>query len=138
MCITTEPARLTNTTIYSAEAQRNGETFHVIGYQNTVVAKKGPNAMILPLPAAGPLGPANCIDTRGFKDILKAYNQAVERLRPKRRSRSTKAFGSDHDSLDTRGFQVFQSGSYTVALAERPVTMRLALDAVPELSLIHI
>lgn len=132
MCITLEPARLSNTLIYAAEAQRNGETFHVIGYQNKVHSTKGPNAMLLPLPAEGSLGPENIVDTRSFKGILDAYDHAVERLAPKRRSRSlTKSVDSfGTDSL--RGFQVFKSGSYTIALAEKPTMLRRAIEHVPE------
>lgn len=130
MCITRFPARLSNTIIYAAEAQRNGEVFHVIGYQNEVKAKGEPNAMILPLPAAGPLGPENVVDTRKFRDILGAYDKAVERLRPRSRSLS-RGVDSLTAGVAGRGFQVFESGSYTIALAEKPSAMRLALSKVP-------
>lgn len=141
MCITTEPARLSNTIIYAAEVQKRvlgevgrwtGEVVHVIGYQNKANSAPGrPNAMILPLPSAEPLGPANIIDTRKFKNILGSYDKAIERLNPKRRDTRSRGFGTDGVTL-SKGFQVFESGSYTVALADRPVTMRLALDHVPE------
>lgn len=130
MCMTTRPARLSKTTIYAAEVQRDGEVYHVIGYQNRVKSQ-GPNAMILPLPALGALGPANVIDTRKFKDILKSYDKAVDRLRPPRLSKDSDGFGSDRRVMrGARSFQVFESGSYTIALAENPHSMRLALDQV--------
>lgn len=130
MCMTTEPAHLSNTIIYAAEVRRDNQDYHVIGYQNKA-RSKGPNAMILPLPAAGPLGPANVVDTRKFKNILNAYDAAIERHRPKRRSRGlTKGFRMDSLS-DSRGFQVFESGSYTIALSDTPQSMRLALEQVP-------
>lgn len=132
MCITLEPARLSNTLIYAAEAQRNGETFHVIGYQNKVQAAKGANAMLLPLPAEGPLGPDNIVDTRSFKEILDAYDHAVERLAPKRRSRSLTKSADSFGADSRRGFQVFKSGSYTIALAEKPTMLRRAIEHVPE------
>ncbi len=130
MCITLEPARLSNTFIYAAEARRNGETFHVIAYQNRIKAKKGPNAMLLPLPAEGAVGSENIVDTRSFKGILDAYDRSVERLAPKMRSRLlTKSVNS---LADSRGFQVFKSGSYTIALAEKPTMLRRAIEHVPE------
>lgn len=129
MCMTTRPAHLSNTIIYAAEAQRLGEVVHVIGYQNKA-RSMGPNAMILPIPADGPLGPENVVDTRKFKNILTAYDKAIERLRPKRLTRSSKSFGHDN-LLGSRGFQVFESGSYTIALADNPSSIRAALDQVP-------
>lgn len=131
MCMTLRHARLTNTVIYAAEVQRDSEVFHVIGYQNKAKAI-GPNAMILPIPSAEPLGPANVIDTRKFKDILNSYSRAVRRHKPPqdvRRGTRSMLYASKGAM---RGFQVFESGSYTIALAENPHSMRLALDHVPE------
>jgi hypothetical protein len=88
--------------------------------------------MVLPIPAAGPLGPENVVDTRKFKGILNAYGQAVERLRPKTDALDSRYFGNDRKIKRSAGsFQVFESGSYTIALAESPHSMRLALDHVP-------
>lgn len=131
MCMTTRPARLSKTVIYAAEVQRDGDVFHVIGYQNRAKSS-GPNAMILPLPAAEALGPANVIDTRKFKGILTSYDKAIERLRPRDRNDDRLGFGGDRVlRRSSKGFQVFESGSYTIALAENPHSMRLALNDVP-------
>lgn len=132
MCITLEPARLSNTLIYAAEAQRNGETFHVIGYQNKIHSTKGPNAMLLPLPAEGPLGQENVVDTRSFKGILDAYDHAVERLAPRLRSASKSAASPSFGVATRGGFKVFKSGSYTIALAEKPTMLRRAIEHLPE------
>jgi hypothetical protein len=118
MCITTHPADLSNTKIYAGEA-RLGETYvHVMAYRNTA-ATEGPNAMILPIPAARMLGPANVIDTRefaGFLDIMLA--EAEDCCRG--------AFGGVPESP-----QVFDVGSYTVVLAQRPQAIARAVEGVP-------
>jgi len=130
MCMTLRPARLSNTIIYSAEVKRDGKILHVIGYQNKARAARGPNAMILPIPTYGELGPENVVDTRKFKSILNTYDQAVDRLRPR-----TRSFGSDKrlmKGIQARSYQVFESGSYTIALAKSSDGMREALTQVPE------
>lgn len=135
MCISTAPAHLSNTIIYAAEVQGpSGDVRHVIGYQNKASNdrhNRGPNAMLLPLPAVGHLGPDNVVNGKDFPDILKAYRAEVEHLKPKPRSfsRSLVAAGAAGGS---RSFQVFESGSYTIALAEKPSGLLKALQLVPE------
>jgi hypothetical protein len=85
--------------------------------------------MILPLPATGTVGPENIVDTRAFKNILKSYDKAIEHLRPKDVSDGMRSYGGGRMM---RSAQVFQSGSYTIALAENPQSMQLALSMVPE------
>ena len=118
MCITTHPADLSNTKIYAGEA-RLGETYvHVMAYRNTA-ATEGPNAMILPIPAARMLGPANVIDTREFAGFLDAM------------------LAEDRDYVRGIGDgvpespQVFDVGSYTVVLAQRPQAIARAIEGVP-------
>lgn len=141
MCIVlTSETRLSSTIIYAAEVDRprNGPV-HVLGYQNVVSSGGGgPSAMILPIPARGRLGPENVVDARGFPDVLRHYEQAVQDMKPAlRRSRS----------LGTKGVSVaaaasysvtFESGSYTVALADGAAGLRSAVDAVPDRRRPHI
>lgn len=126
MCITFGPAHLSSTLLYAAEAQHDGRTVHVLGYQNSAENRApGPNAMILPFPSAEPMTSANIIDTSDCPKILKDY---AESLRKRRRSRS---MSKGYDSLDLRSVQVFDSGSYTVVLATHPTEIPKALRLVP-------
>lgn len=131
MCCTLEAATLSNTRIYSAEVRRpdTGEMVHVIGYQNKVEAPRGPNAMLLPFPAAGKVGPENLINGESFKDVLAAYERAVQRLN---RPRSLGQMKSAAPASAAASYQVFESGSYTIALADKPSLLGKALREVPE------
>src|SRR5689334_18183446 len=77
MCITFHASELSNTKLYAGEARRGDTYVHVIAYQNKA-ATKGPNAMILPLPAAVMPGPENVVDTRGFELFLDDIHSATE------------------------------------------------------------
>jgi hypothetical protein len=138
MCIViSQGARLSNTTIYAAEVLHPTQgDVHVIGYQNTVEASPhaGPNAMILPLPTDQDLGPANVIDGRGaLKTSLGVYAKAVEAMKPRMRSLS---FGrgdlTKGARLESPSFQVFDSGSYTIALGSTAEALPEALKQVSE------
>jgi hypothetical protein len=59
------------------EARRGDTYVHVIAYQNKA-ATTGPNAMILPLPAAVMPAPENVVDTRSFKFFLDDIHRATE------------------------------------------------------------
>lgn len=122
MCITFREAELSNTKLYAGEARRGDTYVHVIAYQNKV-ATKGPNAMILPLPAAVMPGPENVVDTRGFKRFLDDIHRATER-RTKDRSVLL-------DLGPSPRAQVFDVGSYTVVLAASPLAVPQALANVP-------
>lgn len=124
MCMTSGPAKLSNTHLYAGEAQINGTYVHVIAYQNHANSP-GPNAMVLPIPAAAPVSSQNVVDTRAFKNFLKDIGEAN-----RRRTRSFSK-GIDFDS-DTRSLSVFDVGSYTVVLADRPSDIASALKMVPE------
>jgi hypothetical protein len=121
MCITFGSARLARTKLYAGEARIAGKYVHVIAYQNRATSA-GPNAMILPIPAAAPLTEQNVVDTRTFSGFLDDIHQATHVA-------SMSAFASRSASLDVR---VFNTGSYTVALAERPAAISQALARVPE------
>lgn len=128
MCITRNPAKLTNTTLYAAETMVNGVGIHVLGYQNKAEHKSfGGNAMLLPFPTSLPMGPENIIDTRAFPNILKDYAKTIRENRAQ-----SKSFGSRGLRRDDRGVQIFESGSYTVVLADNAEMIPGALLQVPE------
>jgi hypothetical protein len=120
MCITLREAELSNTKLYAGEARRGDTYVHVIAYQNKATTK-GPNAMILPLPAAVMPGPENVVDTPGFKRFLDDIHRATEIL-------DSRAMGPTWESPQA---QVFDVGSYTVVLAASPRAVPEALARVP-------
>lgn len=134
MCLSISEAEFKNTTIYSAEVQRNDGVAHVIGYQNKAVSY-GPNAMLLPFPAEGKVTRDNLVNGAGFSDILKVYQKAVKRLDPNVRLSRSRSFSDDllgAPAAAAKSFDIFESGSYTVALCEKPASLGLALREIPE------
>lgn len=134
MCIVlSSESRLSNTIIYAAEVERPGHgPVHVLGYQNVVSSGgAGPSAMILPIPALGRLGPGNVVDARGFPDVLRHYEQAVQDMKPTFRSLSLGTKGAVAAGASSYSV-TFESGSYTVALADSAAGLRRAVDAVPD------
>jgi hypothetical protein len=126
MCICSAPAHLSNTLIYVGEAARGNQSVHVLAYQNTADNESsGPNAMILPFPAAEAMGPENILDTRPYKSFLKDITNAT-----KQQTRSLDMLNSKGAS--PAGAQVFDVGSYTVVLAEKASHIHGALELVPE------
>jgi hypothetical protein len=134
MCITVAEAELSDTIIYAAEARRpSGEIVHVLGYQNKVSGAKGPNAMLLPFPAAGTVGRGNLVNAAEFAGVLGDYDEAVERLRPMTKGVGARGFdGAAALDAYSDAFDVFESGSYTVALVQRAPALRAALEMMPE------
>lgn len=126
MCMTIgkEGAELSNTQIYVGEATRDDKLVHVLAYQNTAESS-GPNAMILPFPTSEPMGPNNIIDTRGFGKFLTDIGEAT-------RMRSFSAKLSKGAGPAAAGVaQVFDSGSYTIVLADHVAQVPEALKRVP-------
>lgn len=122
MCCSLRPAKLTNTVLYAAEALHEGRRVHVMGYQNRAEnLSKGPNAMLLPIPARAPMGPDNMLDTTGAKNIMRDYAQAV---RPPRSRYGGPAPASE-------SVQVFDKGSFTVALADKASDLAGAVGRIP-------
>lgn len=118
---------MSNTKIYAGEAVRAERKVHVLAYQNHADSKvPGPNAMILPFPAAEVMTQENIVDTTQFKrfmdDILESTRQST--LGARRRSGLVAA--------GCAGTLVFDSGSYTVILAANLLRARIALIQVPE------
>src|SRR5687768_13750503 len=138
MCVCLGPARLSNTILYVGESTREGKLVHVLGYQNTAqnlafAATSVPsgtpagNAMILPFPAAAPMGKDNVLDTSGCKGILKDIAEAV-----KPRSKGMRSLGDeDFGVCFASPVEVFDTGIYTVVLARDPRDIPAALARVP-------
>jgi hypothetical protein len=120
MCITLSHATLTHTELYAGEARRGDIDVHVLAYQNRAKTD-GPNAMVLPIPAAVLPGPENVIDTRRFRHFLEDIQLAS--LRPRRPSLSL-------GMQSIAGAQVFDVGSYTIVLSESPRSVARALEVV--------
>lgn len=153
MCVSLAPAHFSKTTLYVGEAQREGQTVHVLGYQNTAqnlapglqpssTARGGRaddfwetiddelpgqtgNAMILPFPAAAEMTEANVVDTDGCKRILKDMVEAIEDDMPR-------TLGVSAKRTVTNSLSVFDTGIYTVVLASDPTLIPSAIERVPE------
>jgi hypothetical protein len=100
----------------------------VIGYQNVVEAPRGPNAMLLPFPASQ-VGPENLVNGAAFAEVMEAYEHAIKRrnvtIGGSRRSAAAAATYDDD-------IHVFDSGSYTIALAQKASFLKDALQQVPD------
>lgn len=123
MCMTSRPAQLARTKLYAGEAELEGKYVHVLAYQNKATTR-GPNAMLLPIPAAVTPTAANVVDTRRFPTFLDEIHMATQ-LHSMREARSM-------SRAMVPKVQVFHVGSYTVVLAERPRLVAQALGSVPE------
>ncbi len=132
MCVTLAPAKLSKTIIYAGEGHHPDRRdihsltyMHVLGYQNNAENKSGkPNAMILPIPSKGELGPENIIDTTSHPGVLSDMASAIEGMnRDQMLGISSKGFPS---------IKVFSAGSYTVALAPNASQLIHAIAALPE------
>lgn len=131
MCICIKPAKLSKTIIYAAEVEREpGDICHVIGYQNAISNNPGPNAMLLPFPAVKhSVTKDNLINGQDFPNILKDYDKAVDRLQ-RNNSYARRDFFLNKKSL-SRSVEVFESGSYTVVLAQNAYFLKQGLAFVP-------
>lgn len=127
MCCTFTASEMSDTRIYAGEAERNGETVHVLAYQNTAQTN-APNAMVLPIPTDKALGAENLIDTRQFKNFLKNITEASQIHTKSAGMRRGMTLGAMSDSVA----MVVDVGSYTVVLAENVGQIPEALTRVPE------
>lgn len=128
MCMTASPATLSSTRIYAAEVLKpDGTMCHVLGYQNLVEAERGPNAMLLPFPSRDRVTPGNLVNAAGFPTILDAYERAIQRQHATLSRRVTKSA----PAVSVNQATVFESGSYTVVLAENATALLPALRLVP-------
>lgn len=123
MCCTLQPAKLSKTIVYAGHAIKDERRVAVLAYQNRAHSL-GANAMVLPIPTDGELGPQNIIDTRVGGHFLEHMDEmARQRMRSLSMKSASPMIGSS--------FQVFDSGSYTVIIAPKPSMIPLALMAVP-------
>lgn len=131
MCCTLEPAELSKTILYAGETKVGDDVVHVLGYQNRAKnLSEHPNAMILPFPAAEPMTKENVLDISGFKTFMQSYDTIVRMFEPRPRGRGL-LLGSSN-KLNSRGFDVFDSGMYTVVLADNALKVSDAMHLVPE------
>lgn len=130
MCVTTGPAKLSNTIIYTGTGAHNGKSVHVLGYQNTVQnLEHGPNCMLLHIPTKEPLGKDNFIRTDGKSEILKDITNAFRPL--------SKGFSPEAASM-SRGFhqysaevKIFKHDIYTVLSSRSVEATREVLNYLP-------
>jgi hypothetical protein len=132
MCCTFSKARLSNTILLAVETEMvvDGEKTlaHLMGYQNVAEnLSPGPNAMILPFPAANLMGPHSVLDTSSYPKLLDNYAAALQR---RTRSATKGSRGIAMNGADS--VQVFDSGKYTIVLATNPEDIPGALNQVPE------
>ncbi len=130
MCCTLRPAQLSQTILYAGEAMHAGKHVHVLGYQNRSRNMfTGPNAMILPFPSFKEMGPENCLETKDLKWMMKnmadAVQPPIQEFSKSRRSMGSVRLGSSR-------VITFESGAYTVVLADDAISIPAALDKVPE------
>jgi len=130
MCCSVSPAVFTNTRLYAAEAMRDGNIVHVLGYQNQARNHHdGPNAMILPFPAKpGTMSKGNVVETTDFPKILEDMERAITPPPEMTRGFSYGLIGS----LSIPPVEIFEYGIYTVVLAQNALDIPGALDDVPE------
>lgn len=129
MCLSSAPARFSDTILCAGMVYRGRTPIHVIGYQNTAAnLHLGPNCMILPLQSATDMGPENILDTSGAKKILKDMRSAIEPPRSKGVMRGgAKSFG-----LDSLRVQVFDHDVYSICLGRVGADFQSALKKVGE------
>jgi hypothetical protein len=119
MCVSNAPANFNGTIIYSGIS---GDS-HVLGYQNQMQnLSSGPNAMILHFPAKVKMTQANVLVTENCPNILKNMKEAIESNQPVMRSFSM---------TEAKSVQVFDSGIYTIILADDARSIPSVLHLVP-------
>jgi hypothetical protein len=128
MCCTFTASEMSDTRLYAGEAEKNGETVHVLAYQNTAQTST-PNAMVLPIPTNTKLGVDNLIDTREFKGFLKDITNATREYTKGFSGRRGMTLGAAFNDSDA---EVVDVGSYTVVLADNVSQIPEALTRVPE------
>ena len=127
MCLTLAPAKLSGTIIHIGEKIVNGELLHVLGYQNSVVSvTDSANAMVLHFPSRSVMTSNNVVNTVGCKNILKDMKSAIQP--PELLTRGAKGFSYGV----TRSVQIFDTGIYTVVLADDASLIPAALHMVPK------
>jgi hypothetical protein len=127
MCISAARATFSTTKVYAGEAKLDNKYVHLVAYQNNAESQNHwePNAMILPFPTNVAMGKNNIIDTSAFPGFLQDITDATKQVMRTLGMKSMPMCASA-DAL------VFDSGSYTVILAENINQVPRALLQVPE------
>jgi len=127
--------RFSSTILYTAEVlpPKHEQPVHVLGYENTVQGTPTDrglgNAMLLPIPAVpGTMSQLNCIPTKWCPRILQDYSLALIPPLPA----SAYMLLSSATPPKPERVQMFESGIYTVVLAENAEAIPAALSRVPE------
>jgi hypothetical protein len=125
MCVSAAPAHFSGTTLYVGRVDHPAfGHIEVVGYQNTAVNLfKGPNAMLLHLPAVI-MSPANFLDTTANRAFLDDMVRAA--VAPTIVPCAGPMAGEPPFRVE-----VFEHDIYTVILATDPRGIPAALDAVP-------
>lgn len=132
MCLSVQPAAFTGTrtSVHKSRHPHTSRDIHVLGYQNTAknLNARGPNAMILHLPAAATMDEGNFVDTsaapRYMRDI--AASVLPMPVGSGERGGPLRSFGPVAKAL------VFDYGTiYTVVLADDASQIAEALTRVP-------
>lgn len=128
MCVSLQPSKMSDTILYGAQVSVGGQVRHVLGYQNKAENLSSlPNAMILPFPAKEPMTSHNALCLSENKKLLTELAHPIQ-LRELVRTRHLKGL----IMTNSRGFEVFEHGMYTVVLAEDAGHVPEALQFVPE------
>ena len=126
--MSSKPSKMSNTEIYVGEALYDNKVVHVLAYQNKAITNS-PNCMILPFPTDKKMDDKNVIDTSKFSSFLSDITKASKiKTFSDVRIRRSMTLGAVRASA-----LVFESGSYTVVLANNIDEIPEALSRVPEL-----
>lgn len=130
MCCSVAPAHFSETIVFiGVKVHPIHGLVHVLAYQNQASNLHfGPNAMVLHIPNGSRMGPDNFIDTRGCRNFLSEMKRTLFPPPPRRAILR----GNPIIGARASGVQVFDHGSYTVVLADRPSEIPSALGRVPE------
>lgn len=128
MCICAAPGNFSSTKVYAGEAKLDNKYVHVIAYQNNAESQNQyePNAMILPFPTKTAMSRANIINTTAFKGFLQDITDATKfqgKMLGTSRGIAVSAAG---------GVDIFESGSYTVILADNIKMVPGAMSQISE------
>lgn len=128
-CCSLAPAKFSTTRGLVGQSKKGGKLIHILAYQNTVanLSTNGGNAMFLPIPAKlGTMTEKNIIDPAGCPGFLRDIEDA---LFPKRISYS---YSISNSRKEASPVLVFESGIYTVVLAQNARAIPAALERVPK------
>lgn len=129
MCVTTDKAELTGTTLVltTCTHPESGELVHSITYRNTVQnLSDDPNCMLLHFPCREPMTEKNVIATTDFKGYVDDIEEA---LWPQRMLGGSKGFDRSL-SCDSAVVHIFDVGVYTIVMSQSIEAAYNALNLV--------